>query len=193
STSFGGATSAYASSTIPASSSQSRPRSRRTPSQPRWPTYGGTKNRSGSASASIPCTPAAAAHQIAKRPSPWWSVSTIRNAFLPRTKNVGAPWLRRSLVSGRPRQSFRSPPSVRSRSRAVSAVELGVVVPARERAPRRRLPGVVPAHRAEHGRSPRDGAVAADGADQLDRQRRTGIRRRLDDLPGLQLEHHDLP
>ena len=38
STSFAGATSAYASSAIPAISSQSSPRSRRTPSQPRWPT-----------------------------------------------------------------------------------------------------------------------------------------------------------
>jgi hypothetical protein len=36
-------------------------------------------------------SPSGAAHQIAKRPSPWWSVSTITNARLPRTKNVGAP------------------------------------------------------------------------------------------------------
>src|SRR5207248_1698864 len=91
STRLGGAISAYASSTIPASSSQSRPRSRRTPSHPRWPTYGGTKNRSPSASTSIDCMPSGAAHQIANRPSPWWFVSTITNARLPRTKNVGAP------------------------------------------------------------------------------------------------------
>src|SRR2546423_3034619 len=62
------------------------------------------------------CIPAGAAHQIAKRPSPWWLVSTIRNARLPRTKNVGAPWLRRSLASGSARQILRSRLSVRSRS-----------------------------------------------------------------------------
>ena len=50
--------------------------------------------------------PAGAAHQIAKRPSPWWSVSTITNGRLPRTKNVGAPWLSRSLVSGRARHNL---------------------------------------------------------------------------------------
>src|ERR671937_1906521 len=103
---------------MPASSSQSSARSRRTPSQPRWPTYGGTKNRSGSASTSSRCMPSGAAHQIAKRPSPWWFVTTITNARLPRTKNVGAPWLRRSLVSGSARQSSRIRPSVRSRSAA---------------------------------------------------------------------------
>ena len=95
--------------------SRRRGRGRR-PSQPRWPTYGGTKNRSGSASTSICCMPSAAAHQIAKRPSPWWSVSTITNGRLPRTKKVGAPWLRRSVVSGRPRQISRIRSSVRSRS-----------------------------------------------------------------------------
>src|SRR2546429_7634023 len=62
------------------------------------------------------CIPAGAAHQIAKRPSSWWFVSTIRNAPLPRTKNVGAPWLSRSLASGSARQIFRSRLSVRSRS-----------------------------------------------------------------------------
>ena len=42
---------------IPAISSQSGSRSRRTPSQPRPPTYGGTKNRSGSWSTSSSWTP----------------------------------------------------------------------------------------------------------------------------------------
>src|SRR3954454_5709318 len=97
---------------MPASSSQSRPRSSRTPSQPRVPTYGGTKNLSGSASTSICCIPSGAAHQIAKPASPWWLSITIRKARLPRTKKVGAPWLRRSLVCGRPRQSSR----IRSRT-----------------------------------------------------------------------------
>src|SRR3954451_18932019 len=97
---------------MPASSSQSRPRSSRTPSQPLVPTYGGTKNLSGSASTSICCIPSGAAHQIAKRASPWWLSITVRKARLPRTKKVGAPWLRRSLVCGRPRQSSR----IRSRT-----------------------------------------------------------------------------
>ena len=108
---------------MPASSSQSSARSSRKPSQPRWPTYGGTKNRSGSASTSIVCVPGSAAHQIAKRPSPWWFASTIRNARFPRTKNVGAPWLRRSLTSGSARQSLRIRASVRSRSRAATMPE----------------------------------------------------------------------
>lgn len=40
----------------------------------------------------------------------------MRNARLPRTKNVGEPWLRRSLVSGSARQS----PRIRSRTRSRS-------------------------------------------------------------------------
>src|SRR5919108_4597185 len=107
---------------MPASSSQSSSRSSRTPSQPRWPTYGGTKNRSGSASTSIVCMPSGAAHQIAKRPSPWWFVRTIRNARLPRTKKVGAPWLRRSLVSGKPRQIVRSRFRTRVRESAMPEI-----------------------------------------------------------------------
>jgi hypothetical protein len=71
-----------------------------------------------SASTSERCIRVGAAHQIAKRPSPWWSVSTMTNARLPRTKNVGAPWLGRSLVSGSARQILRIRPSVRSRSAA---------------------------------------------------------------------------
>ena len=41
--------------------------------------------------------PAGAAHQSASRPSPWWSSRYITNVFLSRMKNVGEPWLRRSL------------------------------------------------------------------------------------------------
>ena len=37
---------------------------RSTPSQPRWPTYGGRKNRSGSVSTISAWTPSGAAHQI---------------------------------------------------------------------------------------------------------------------------------
>src|SRR2546423_3178474 len=62
------------------------------------------------------CISAGAAHQIAKRPSSWWFVSTMRKARLPRTKNVGAPWLNRSLVSGSARQMARTRLRVRSRS-----------------------------------------------------------------------------
>ena len=40
-----------------------------TPSQPRWPTYGGRKNRSGSVSTISACTPSGAAHQMARWPS----------------------------------------------------------------------------------------------------------------------------
>src|SRR5437870_4406345 len=65
------------------------------------------------------CIPAGAAHQIAKRPSSWWFVITMRNARLPRTKNVGAPWLSRSLVSGRPRQISRMRSRTCSRSSAI--------------------------------------------------------------------------
>src|SRR5438105_2447039 len=64
--------------------------------------------------------PSAAAHQIANRPSPWWFVITIRKARLPRTKKLGAPWLRRSVVSGSPRQISRIRVSVCSRSRPVA-------------------------------------------------------------------------
>ena len=53
------------------------------------PTYGGRKNRSGSASTSICWTPSSAAAHNANRPSPWWSFRTIAKERLPRTKNVG--------------------------------------------------------------------------------------------------------
>jgi hypothetical protein len=86
--------------------------------------YGGTKKRSGSASTSERWRPAGAAHQSAKRPSPWWFVTTMTKARLPRTKNVGAPWLGRSLVSGSARQMLRIRPTVCSRSAAeATAVE----------------------------------------------------------------------
>ena len=62
--SFFGATVANASSTIPASSSQSTPPLKRTPSQPRWPTYGGRKKRPGSAATSSSWFPGGAAHQM---------------------------------------------------------------------------------------------------------------------------------
>ena len=52
--------------------------------------------------------PAGAAHQSASRPSPWWSSRYITNVFLSRMKNVGEPWLSRSLVSGSARQSART-------------------------------------------------------------------------------------
>ncbi len=41
-------------------------------------------------------------------PSPWWSSWNITNVFLSRTKNVGAPWLGRSVTSGRARQAART-------------------------------------------------------------------------------------
>ena len=52
-----------------ASSSSESTSSRCTPSQPRWPTYGGRKKRSGSLSTRSACTPSGAPHQIASRPS----------------------------------------------------------------------------------------------------------------------------
>src|ERR1700730_8083328 len=51
--------------------------------------------------------PSGAAHQIARRPSPWWSSRYMTNDRLPPMKNVGWPWLSRSVVSGRARQSSR--------------------------------------------------------------------------------------
>ena len=47
------------------------------------------------------------AHQIAKRPSPWWLSRSMRKHFLSRMKNDGAPWLGRSVVSGSARQTVR--------------------------------------------------------------------------------------
>src|SRR5919108_2441532 len=91
-----------------ATSSQSTSTSRRTPTQPRWPTYAGTKNRSGSWRTSSPCTPGGAGHQIASRPSPWWLSRNIASVLWSRTKNAGDPWLGRSLVSGRARQIART-------------------------------------------------------------------------------------
>ena len=44
---------------------------------------------------------------MARRPSSWWSSRNVTNVFLPRTKNVGEPWLRRSVASGRSRQMRR--------------------------------------------------------------------------------------
>ena len=95
----------YASSTIPASSSQSRPRSSRTPSQPRWPTYGGTKNRSGSASTSIACMPSArrTRSRSARRRDGSSAPSGTPASHGRRTSaRRGSS---RSLVSGRARQS----------------------------------------------------------------------------------------
>src|SRR5919197_240561 len=112
---------------MPSSSSHSNGRSSRMPSQPRCPTYGGTKNRWGSPATSACCIPSGAAHQIAKRPSPWWFVSTMRKARLPRTKNVGAPWLSRSLVSGSAKQI----PRIRFNARSRSADETTDVMVAR--------------------------------------------------------------
>ena len=50
--------------------------SRRRPIQPRPPTYGGRKNRSGSASTSCSCTPFGAGAQIATPCAPWWLSSS---------------------------------------------------------------------------------------------------------------------
>src|SRR4051794_16380136 len=72
------ATVAYASSTMPAISSQSTSPCSSTPSHPRWPTYGGRKNFSGSMPARSSCAPPGAAHQIASRPSSWWLSMNIR-------------------------------------------------------------------------------------------------------------------
>ena len=44
---------------------------------------------------------------MARRPSLWWSSTNVTNVFLSRTKNVGEPWLRRSVASGRARQMRR--------------------------------------------------------------------------------------
>ena len=44
--------------------------------------------------------PGGAGHHSARRPSPWWSSWYITNDFLPRTNQVGAPWLGRSTTSG---------------------------------------------------------------------------------------------
>ena len=62
------------------------------------------------------CAPGGAAHHSASRPSPWWSSRNITNVFFSRTKNDGAPWLSRSVTSGRARQA------ARTRSNGVSAV-----------------------------------------------------------------------
>ena len=72
-------------------SAQSGRPSTRTPSQPRCPTYGGRKNRSGSWPIISSCAPGGAAHHSASRPSPWWSSMNITKVFFSRTKNDGAP------------------------------------------------------------------------------------------------------
>ncbi|OLC57689.1 MAG: hypothetical protein AUH85_02660 [Chloroflexi bacterium 13_1_40CM_4_68_4] len=86
-----GLTVAYASWMMRAISCHDRSRSSLTPSQPRCDTYGGTKKCSGRASASVRCAPGGAAHQSARRPSPWWSSMKVTNERFSRMKNVGAP------------------------------------------------------------------------------------------------------
>ena len=92
-----------------ASSSQSGPTSRRTPSQPRPPTYGGRKNRSGSVSTSSACAPGGAAHQMPTLSSPWWSLTNVtKHGPFSRTKKLGLPCESRSVASGSARQAART-------------------------------------------------------------------------------------
>jgi hypothetical protein len=44
---------------------------------------------------------------MARRPSPWWSSRYVATVFLPRTYQVGAPWLSRSVTSGSARHTAR--------------------------------------------------------------------------------------
>src|SRR5216117_1598481 len=76
------------------------------PSQPRWPTYFGRKKRFGSAPTSTSCAPGGAAHHMATRSSWWWS-DVVTKVFLSCTNQVGSPWERRSVTSGRERQRRR--------------------------------------------------------------------------------------
>lgn len=99
---------AWASRMNRATSSHFRSRSSRTPSQPRCPTYGGRKNRSGSASTIVCCTPSVAAHQIASRPSSWWLSNRVTNCRFSRTYQLGVPCERRSELSGSARHSART-------------------------------------------------------------------------------------
>lgn len=64
-----GAVIRYASSMRSATKSQSWSASSEMPIQPWTPTYGGTKNRSGSPSTSDRCAPGGALHQIPHRPA----------------------------------------------------------------------------------------------------------------------------
>ena len=80
------------------SSPQSTGTSRYTPIQPRPPTYGGRKKRSGSASTSVSWTPSAAAIQTARRSS-WCRSAEVTKTRLP-TNQVASPWLSRSMTSG---------------------------------------------------------------------------------------------
>ena len=102
-----------------------------TPSQPRPPTYGGRKNRSGSCSTSWACVPGGAAHQMASRPSWWWSSRNITNVFLSRTKNVGDPWLGRSVTAGRSRQMRRISASAAAAVASLYTVAVSRVRPVR--------------------------------------------------------------
>ena len=103
-----GAVSRHDSVTISATSPQSRSMSRRSPTQPRGPTYGGMKNLSGSSPTSSACTPGVALNHSAGRPSSGCSCR-LANAARPTIPNVGIPWLSRSSTFGNLRQISRNP------------------------------------------------------------------------------------
>src|SRR5580704_12669467 len=82
------------------------------PIQPRPPTYGGRKNRSGPAAVSSCCAPGRPAHHRCGNSSLWWPLAhSVTNDFLPPTNQVGAPWLSRSVTSGSARQITRTWPA----------------------------------------------------------------------------------
>lgn len=88
------------------SSSQSTGTSRYTPIQPRCPTYGGRKNRSGAAATSVSWAPGGPASHAARRSS--WCRSAVVTNWREPTNQLASPWLARSDVSGSARQIARS-------------------------------------------------------------------------------------
>src|SRR5512139_3582647 len=52
------------------------------------------------------CAPNGAAHQNPNA-VPWWRFEKVTKVFLSRMNQVGSPWLKRSVVSGRSRQISR--------------------------------------------------------------------------------------
>jgi hypothetical protein len=70
---------------------------------------GGRKNLPGSAATSSCWAPGGPAHHRWGKSLSWWPwAHSVTKALLPRTNQVGAPWLSRSVTSGSARQIVRT-------------------------------------------------------------------------------------